>query len=318
MTHCQFLPRILSLMPICLLSFGVQAANLAGSQKEAESLFNSGKYTEALNKTDEILLKDPHKAQARFLKGLILVQQKKEREAIALFSQLTIDFPNLPEPYNNIAVLQAATGQYEAARVTLEKAIQINPQYTTAHENLGDLYAKLAAQQYDKVLQLNTRHAPARNKLKIAASLVSVATKESGVKGAGQDDMQASSSIASTTYLPDKSGQNSNEVLATINSWAAAWSAKDIDKYLGFYSETLAYSKGQSRQDWVEERRSRINAKAHINVKIESPQVKWEGNTAKVSFRQIYISDRLKDTMRKTLVMERQDGQWRITRESAG
>jgi tetratricopeptide (TPR) repeat protein len=52
-------------------------------------------------------------------------------------------------------VLYAANGQYDKARTTLDMAIRTNPTYATALENLGDIYAKLASQAYDKALQID-------------------------------------------------------------------------------------------------------------------------------------------------------------------
>ena len=60
--------------------------------------------------------------------------------------------PNLVESYNNIAVIYAQQGLYEKAQEFLQKAIEINPKYNTAIENLGDLYIKMALQTYKKVL----------------------------------------------------------------------------------------------------------------------------------------------------------------------
>jgi len=61
----------------------------------------------------------------------------------------------MPEPYNNLAVLYAAEGQERKAAEALEQAIRTNPSYTTAHENLGDLYARMASEAYAKALQLD-------------------------------------------------------------------------------------------------------------------------------------------------------------------
>jgi len=88
----------------------------------------------------------------RFNKGLILTEQKKVPDAIRIFSSLSEDYPDLPEPYNNLAVLYASQGQYEKARDALEAAIRTHPSYSTAHENLGDIYAKMASQAYGKAL----------------------------------------------------------------------------------------------------------------------------------------------------------------------
>ncbi|HEY9025308.1 MAG TPA: tetratricopeptide repeat protein, partial [Burkholderiaceae bacterium] len=81
------------------------------------------------------------------------------------------DYPDLPEPYNNLAALYAANGDYGRARVTLEQAVRANPGYAIAHENLGDVYAALASQSYAKARQLDPTNAALDNKLALAREL---------------------------------------------------------------------------------------------------------------------------------------------------
>ncbi|WP_342113875.1 L,D-transpeptidase Cds6 family protein [Pseudoduganella sp. OTU4001] len=127
-----------------------------------------GQLGAALAKVDVALSQRPKDAQLRFLKGMILSEQGKTADAINVFQKLTEDYPELPEPYNNLAVLHAAAGNYDKARVSLERAIRTNPTYATAHENLGDVYAKLASQSYDKAMQLLDTNQPAPPKSKLA------------------------------------------------------------------------------------------------------------------------------------------------------
>lgn len=145
---------------------------LADDYSDVGKLTQSGQYGEALAKANAYLVQQPRDAQMRFLKGLILTEQNKSTEAISVFTKLTEDFPRLPEPYNNLAVLFAATNQYEKSRAALEMAIRTNPTYATAHENLGDVYAKLASQAYDKALQLDTNNTGAKSKLTLIRTLV--------------------------------------------------------------------------------------------------------------------------------------------------
>lgn len=128
---------------------------------DVNKLLRAGQHAQALARADAFLARQPRDAQMRFLKGVILAEQNKSAEAIAIFGKLTEDYPALPEPYNNLAVLYAASGQYEKARNTLDAAIRTNPSYATAYENLGDVYAKLASQAYSKALQIDTRSAVA-------------------------------------------------------------------------------------------------------------------------------------------------------------
>ncbi|SFF77765.1 Tetratricopeptide repeat-containing protein [Duganella sp. CF458] len=104
---------------------------------------------------------------------MILSEQGKTADAINVFQKLTEDYPELPEPYNNLAVLHAAAGNYDKARVALERAIRTNPAYATAHENLGDVYAKLASQSYDKAMQLAdpSQQPPQKAKLAMVRTL---------------------------------------------------------------------------------------------------------------------------------------------------
>jgi ketosteroid isomerase-like protein len=115
----------------------------------------------------------------RFLKGVIHRDSGKTAEAIATFTRLTEDYPELPEPYNNLAVLYASQSQFDKARAALEMAIRTNPSYATAHENLGDVYAKLASQAYNKALQLDTNNQAVPPKLALIRELFSA----SGAKG---------------------------------------------------------------------------------------------------------------------------------------
>ncbi|UIN23259.1 tetratricopeptide repeat protein [Herbaspirillum frisingense] len=152
--------------------FGVPAGLAHASEmSDINKLMRAGQYAEALTKTDAVLAKHPRDAQLRFTKGLILAEQSRSAEAIAVFSKLTEDFPDLPEPYNNLAVLYAADGQYDKARAALDMAMRTNPTYATALENLGDVYAKLASQAYDKALQIDPGANVPQPKLTLLRSL---------------------------------------------------------------------------------------------------------------------------------------------------
>ena len=130
---------------LCVVCFS--ATCLAGpteDTKDATKLYQQGKLDQALTKVNGALAQQPKDAQGRFLKGLILTEMKKGADAIQVFASLTEDYPELPEPYNNLAVLYASQGNYDKAKAALELAIHTHPSYATAYENLGDIYAQLA------------------------------------------------------------------------------------------------------------------------------------------------------------------------------
>lgn len=148
------------------------APSHADEADEVSKLIQRSQFEQAQARADAYLANRPNDAQMRFLKGLILTERNKTAEAITIFTKLTEDFPELPEPYNNLAVLYAGRGEYEKAREALEMAIRTHPSYATAHENLGDVYAKLASQSYDKALQLDGRNSTAQTKLSLVRNLI--------------------------------------------------------------------------------------------------------------------------------------------------
>src|SRR3990172_8510767 len=163
------------------LMVGLALAGLSYAQSDAlqdiNRLMKQGHQKQALERVNQYLATKPRDAQGRFLKGLILVEQNRVPEAIEVFSKLSQDYPELPEPYNNLAVLYATQGQYEKARQALEMSIRTHPSYATAYENLGDVYTKLASQAYDRALQLDASNTAAQSKLSLIRELISTNTR---------------------------------------------------------------------------------------------------------------------------------------------
>jgi tetratricopeptide (TPR) repeat protein len=143
----------------------------ADEVQKIDQQYRSGDLTGALERVELYLVKNPKNAKARFLKGLILTDQNRIDDAIEVMSALTEDYPELPEPYNNLAVLHASQGRYQTAMHALEAAIRAHPNYATAHENLGDLHAKLASIAYEKAVTLDSKNTTAQAKLTLIRSL---------------------------------------------------------------------------------------------------------------------------------------------------
>ncbi len=143
----------------------------ADEAEDIGRLLKQGQHKDALERADKFLASNPKDAQVRFLKGLILTEQNRANEAIKVFTALAEDYPELPEPYNNLAVLYAQQNQLDKAKSALQLAIQTNPAYATAHENLGDLYARLASQAYDRALSLEKGNSGAQAKLTLIREL---------------------------------------------------------------------------------------------------------------------------------------------------
>ncbi|MFL6715956.1 MAG: tetratricopeptide repeat protein [Burkholderiaceae bacterium] len=398
--------------PLLALLLGASAAR-ADDAADIARLARTGQGEEALKRIDALLAKHPADAQIRFMKGVML-SETRPADAIAIFSKLTQDYPKLPEPYNNLAVLYAAAGQYDKAKAALDKALRTHPAYATAFDNLGDVHARLASQAYDRALQIQpgkpapaqlalvrTLTMPGAQSASLAVGPVApapagvAATASASAAPAAQQQQPAPTPLAvasgkpapaAVTIIatapvdtksaaptakpeprppvappreavpprpeparadagkraetpvrmvkadkvdkvdrPDPKARAAQEaaaereaVLSAVQSWAKAWSARDVQAYLAHYAPDFDPAGGISRKAWVEERQQRIAGKGRIKVDIDKPQVTAEGNSAVVHFRQSYVSDRLSATSHKTLELERQRGKWLIKQERTG
>ncbi len=244
----------------------------ADEVQDIDRLLKQGHHAQALERVNQYLVQKPRDAKGRFIKGLILAEQNKVAEAIEVFTALARDYPELPEPYNNLAVLYATQGQYEKARQQLEMSIRTHPSYATAYENLGDVYTKLASQAYDKALQFDSSNSAAKNKLSLirdlmssnrlprASSAPSATPVESGqplpatttpTKSAVQTT-PAAAQAKPAAKKPDKQPAgaqegNRDEVLQTVLAWASAWSRQAVESYLAFYGTRLRSNRPRLR-----------------------------------------------------------------------
>ena len=193
MTHaCRPLSRLLRLLVLSVCCASPLA--FASDYAEIQQLLKAGKATDALARVDQRLTATPRDPQLRFLRGVAQTEAGKHNDAIATFSKLTEDYPELPEPYNNLAVLYANQNQLDKARTALDMAIRTNPSYATAHENLGDIYAKLASQAYNKALQLDQSNAST-----VKPKLALIRELFSGEAGAKAGSRAAANTTANTT-----------------------------------------------------------------------------------------------------------------------
>lgn len=307
----------------------------ADEYAEVNRLVRAGQYNEAMYKADQYLSSKPRDPQMRFLKGVIQTESGKTTEAITTFAKLTEDYPELPEPYNNLAVLYAGQSQFDKARAALEMAIRTNPSYATAHENLGDVYAKLASQAYSKALQLDGSNPAVAPKLSLIRNLfaadargtrasTSVAAATSPAAAAPAPTKApavvatAPAAAPAAPSAPTASADAQREVEAAVAAWAQAWSSKNVAGYLAAYGPAFKPPGGQARAAWEAERRARIEPRSRIGVDISDLNVTVSADRATARFRQDYTSDNLDITSRKTLELVKSGARWLIVRESTG
>ncbi|GAA6140735.1 tetratricopeptide repeat protein [Hydrogenophaga sp. 5NK40-0174] len=305
---------------------GVMAQS--GSYADVNRLLKAGQLNEALAKADEHLAGKPSDPQMRFLRGVIQTEAGKTSDAIATFLKLTEDYPELPEPYNNLAVLYAGQSQFDKARAALEMAIRTNPSYATAHENLGDVYAKLASQAYSKALQIDANNSGVGPKLSLirglfagnAAAVQGTQVAAAPAAPAAAPAPAAASPAPATETATTEPGAADAEtnINSAVLAWAKAWSTKDMKGYLSAYAPNFTPQGGMSRQAWEKQRHSRIVPRQSIEVDVTNLSVDVRGNRATASFDQAYKSDHLSVDSRKTLEMVKSGNRWLIVSEQSG
>jgi ketosteroid isomerase-like protein len=327
---------------------------LAGSVRadeysEVTQLSRDGKFVEALAKADVFLSSKPRDAQMRLLKGLVQRDAGKGAEAISTFSRMTEDFPELPEPFVNLGVIYADQNQLDKARNAFEMALRTNPSYSAAHENLADVYGRLSGAAYNKALQLDVSNLAVVPKLALVRQIITLnptkltpaqlASLAKATPAPVQTPPAAPSAavvaqakpvpISEPAARPAREAPapaqtqrvdtaSAREVEQSVQAWAAAWSAKDMRAYFAAYSRDFDPAGKHSRSEWEEERRSRIEGKASISVKLSEMQAHVRGNNAVARFRQDYRANGISISSRKTLELVRQGDNWKIVREAVG
>ncbi len=316
-----------SVLVACILSSPVFADEL----KDIFQMADQGQYVTAIEKLNNYISANPKNAQALFMKGVLLAEQGRHDEAIKVFIDVTEKFPTLPEPYNNLAVLYAEQGQYEKARKALETAIKTHPSYATAYDNLGDIYARMASVAYDKALQLDSTNTRTQTKLSLIKDLFGTGNK---ITIAANEAPKVTNSAHMPETKPtelkkpettvekatsDTSKKMDDEILASVNNWANAWSAKNLDKYFASYGSNFNPAKGESRKAWEVQRRERITRPTKISVELSNINItSIDSNNAKVSFKQSYQAGDKPIYTSKTLIMKKSGDNWLIEKEIAG
>lgn len=312
-------PVVFAALALLASSQMVSAATVA---EDAQNMLSQGQASEALAKLNQHLAKNPQDAEARFTRGLALVKLNRADEAIKAFSELTRDYPQLPEPYNNLAVLYAQQGDYEKARDALEAALATHPSYATAHENLGDIYAALAGAAYNRALMLDQANQSVRNKLNLISQMDRVPVEATPARAVAAAPAVTTPPIAPkpapapAPAAPAATGSSADALNAALEAWSRAWSSQDLTAYFDAYSDEFSPEGGLNRRAWETQRRDRISRPKRIGVRAVNPEIVMVGSDrARISFTQSYESDSFSDQVGKVLEFKKSGNAWKITRE---
>jgi len=348
-----FYKTIISILLSSIFCFS--SAFAQSSYGDIQLLINDGQYKEALKLTDNQLSRNASDIKLQFMKGLILTRLDRYSDAETVFIQLTKENPDLPEPFNNLAVVYAAQGKYTEASEALKSAINTHPSYATAHENLGDIYAKMASHAYNQALELDTSNETAREKLSLVNELISappsskpenttvavVAPEPEPVprieakpetKPVSQEpeiitipakpeprqaDVQKPAvAVVEKVDIEQEKAKNRTAVELALKNWANAWSAKDVDSYITSYGKEFVPPKGLSRSEWEKERHVRLRKPKFIKVGLSDIKINLHGKDyAEIRFTQSYQSNTYGDKVKKEILMRKVNDKWLITQE---
>lgn len=266
-----------TLSAILILQTGVRGvfASEKNPTKEIATLISAGRINPALLKVNDLLKKTPDDPEARFLKALIMIKMDRNDEAIDFLEELIRDFPGIPEPYNNLAVLYVVKDKIDKARQVLLKAVEIDPNYAAAYRNLGDLYATLAASAYEDALKVGHASHLLTRKLDVLYKMFDLSASQAA-------SVDFSSKIKKEVQPPEKitdkrakdeneppatgTGDENEKIIKTLREWAEAWSSKRVNTYFTFYDKDYRPSNTMNHNDWMEQRRKRINLPALIKI----------------------------------------------------
>lgn len=265
----------------------------------------NGRYDEALSQISGLLADNKDDFRALLLKGNVNKLMGNSDQAIAIFKQLIKQYPQMPEPYNNLAVLYADSGQTSLAIETLQQVFSTSHSYSAAFNNLRNLYNEMASSAYREALDISNK--------KPNKSARYTLLNETVVKLAS-DEEKAEPDTNIT--MAEQSNDLSMQIQKVIASWSKAWTSRDTKAYFAHYHREFVPPNASSRKKWERVRGVRLKKPKFIKIEIVGVSVSVKSDTTVTAmFEQHYRSDTYKDTVVKVLTFKKQKDQWRILKE---
>lgn len=346
--HALKLLHLLTALVVCLPL--CSAANLGGTgaqnlpQKEAvehiRGLIKADRLQEASREIARLLQQQRLEPELQFLQCVVQANQKQVPQAIGCFTALVKEHPDMVEAYNNLGVLHASLGRHEEAKQWFDNGLRRVPALWTVHQNILNLQADLSRKAYARALQIEVPVAEPQAKLRFLAAMSGVVQargvpQESpvasvvGAKSPVQAPAPSSSSTATARAAAEakpilsessapktKLDENQALVQQAIETWAKAWSDKNLPAYFGVYASGFTPGKGVSNAGWKAERTARIAGRQFIRVGVSNVTFETKNAGITVRFTQTYESDNLVSSNRKRLDFALEDGRWLIVRET--
>lgn len=283
-----------------LLSNPVFAAT---SLRELQAMVEQSRFAEASAAAEQMLQQNPGHEQVLFLAAFAYQQSGQIDEAERLYRRVIEVNPALPEPRNNLAMIYLDRGDYDRASELLIEAINTHPSYATAYENLSRIYKGIASEAYRRALSESSEPAQYAHDIELLA-INSLTSPEKPLTEKAESETTVVNLANLETLL-----------IQQVKRWAQAWSDKDFDTYIDFYSQQH-HPGYNSHSAWIEYRRKRIQRPGKINVEISDIQFRYQSdNGAIVDFKQDFSSANYRDSVIKRLSFTRNGNAWKISDE---
>lgn len=317
---------------ISLLFLSLPTVSSGNSIQQLQNELQQKKYSHAATTGLSLLRQNPDDVQVIFLTALAFQNNKQLEQASRYYREIVKKQPGLPEPLNNLAMIQLQQGNHDQAVDLLIASLQTHPAYATAWQNLSSLYRGLASEAYRKALSEEKDTSQVMDKIQLVAltdlhsppAEMPTKTKsvDSGIQVAStQNTTPVTVNVTQQEPIPAPKVSlpepvTDTELMQVIRDWATAWSGKDFDTYINAYAGNYRGRQG-SHAAWIKHRRSRIVRPGNISVKVDKIRVKSRSNTrAIVDFQQAFKSATYRDKVVKRIVLSKINGRWLITRET--
>ena len=304
-----------SLSMVCLAGFVCSGARSAPLDDVRASL-RLEQRGQALKQLQAYLSDQPDDPEALFLKGRVLAEMGHGAEAQEVFTDLIRKFPQLPEPYNNLAALHAKDRNLEKARDVLLAAIQVRPDYRVSYQNLGDIYTAMAREAYGQAQRIAATDTGGRRDPARRADPAATSPAVAGPITTFTAPVTAPTPAANSKAPSDSRADGSAQAFA---DWQHAWERQDVARYLAFYARDFRPASGTTRESWEAQRRQRLQKPAGIRLQVQHPRwTSLDSGRSRVEFGLQYSSGKMKVRSTKVMVWAWRDGRWQIESESAG
>lgn len=313
----------------------VSVTQYSGDIDRAKQLINNGDSDAALLELESEIARNPN-PEAEFLRAVTLQGIGKRTQAMEAYAQMVQSYPELPEPYNNLAVMHAEDKNFDKAEQMLKRAISTNKTYATAYENLGDIHSQQASDAYNQALALSPANSKTVEvKLNLIDNILLPPNLRKPVMQASTSQPRQSASSSQTGAKPisrpvvsqttDSQATQNNSVSSSdlsavdtlVRQWARAWSDKDVATYLSYYSDNFKPLNGASKAAWAKYRAEKLQAPSFINVAVTDLNITRTSRGLRASFAQNYQSDTYEDNVLKSLELVNTAQGWKIQSEQS-